>query len=93
MVKRYMEYVDGETQGVVLYDDYAALAERCERLEAALREARRAIGDHYAPNDCYATGPLTGDEYMDLVQCPACAFIATHERISGSSGGEGWLSA
>jgi hypothetical protein len=44
-------------------------------LEKLLAAARRAIGDHHAPNDCYATGPMTGDEYLDLVQCPACAFL------------------
>lgn len=54
---------------------------RIWELEAALEEARRAIGDHFAPSDCYATGPLTGDPYRDLVVCPACSFIATHDTI------------
>lgn len=45
----------------------------------ALIEARRAIGMHNAPNDCYATGPLTGDEFRDLVQCPACSAIAMYD--------------
>ena len=53
--------------------------ERAKRLEDALQEGRRAIGDHYAPHDCYATGPLTGDTFRDLVQCPACSFIAMHD--------------
>lgn len=48
-------------------------------LREALKEGRRAIGDHYAPNDCYATGPLTGDAHRDLVECPACSFIAMHD--------------
>lgn len=52
-----------------------------EALMDALREARRAIGDHWAPNDCYATGPLTGNAYRDLVECPACSFIARFERL------------
>ena len=50
-------------------------------LVEALREGRRAIGEHSAPHDCYATGPLTGDEFIDLVQCPACCFIAKHEAV------------
>jgi len=49
------------------------------RLREALKEARRAIGDHHAPSDCYATGPLTGDPFRDLVQCPACSFIAMYD--------------
>lgn len=50
-----------------------------ERKNAALREGRRAVGDHFAPNDCYATGPLTGDPFRDLVECPACSFILKYE--------------
>lgn len=49
---------------------------------AALDEARRAIGDHYAPNDCYATGPVTGNDYRDLVECPACSFIAMYDAAT-----------
>jgi len=45
----------------------------------ALHEGRRAIGSHVAPNDCYATGPMTGDHFRDLVQCPACSFIAMYD--------------
>lgn len=45
----------------------------------ALHEGRRAIGDHSAPNDCYATGPVTGNHYRDLVECPACSFIAAYD--------------
>ena len=50
MVKRYdmrefddciERYEDGS---LVSYADYAALAERCERLEAALRMAREELG-------------------------------------------------
>lgn len=46
------------------------------QLVEALEEGLRAIGDHHAPGDCYATGPMTGDPFRDLVQCPACSFIA-----------------
>jgi len=49
------------------------------RLVEALEEGRRAIGEHCAPHDCYATGPLTGDAFRDLVQCPACSFIESHD--------------
>jgi hypothetical protein len=54
-------------------------------LLSALREARRAIGMHNAPNDCYATGPLTGNEFRDLVECPACSFIALHDEIEAAA--------
>jgi hypothetical protein len=57
-----------------------ALAARLKVAEEALREGRRAIGDHFAPNDCYATGPATSDPYRDLVECPACSFIAMYDR-------------
>ena len=52
-----------------------AAERRVGELEKLMAAARRAIGDHHAPNDCYATGPLTGDAFLDLVQCPACAFL------------------
>ena len=58
------------------------------RLLEALEEGRRAVGDHYAPNDCYATGPATGDHYRDLVQCPACSFIAMYDRAIAAAKGE-----
>ena len=53
-----------------------------------LKEGRRAIGDHWAPNDCYATGPITGDSYRDLVQCPACSFIGMYEAVMTKIGGQ-----
>lgn len=56
-------------------------------LLAVLHEGRRAIGDHFAPNDCYATGPLTGDAIRDLVQCPACSFIAAYDAIIAKAEG------
>lgn len=54
-------------------------------LMEALHEGRRAIGEHYRPNDCYATGPMTGDPIRDLVECPACSFIALFEDIIAKS--------
>lgn len=32
----------------------------------------RVVGDHNPPRDCYATGPMTGNEIEDLVSCPSC---------------------
>ncbi len=61
-----------------------AAERRVGELEKLMAAARRAIGDHHAPNDCYATGPLTGDEFLDLVQCPACAFLEQHEALTGA---------
>ena len=57
----------------------AAALERVKVLTDAVKEGRRAIGDHFAPHDCYATGPMTGDTFRDLVQCPACSFIAMYD--------------
>lgn len=54
---------------------------------AVLKEGRRAIGDHHAPDDCYATGPLTGSHYRDLVECPACSFIAKYDEIIAKAKG------
>ena len=63
--------------------DKADTAERrVADLEKLLASARRAIGDHHAPNDCYATGPLTGDQFLDLVQCPACAFLDQYAALT-----------
>ena len=55
------------------------LVQMNQELLEALEEGRRAIGEHFAPNDCYATGPMTGDEFRDLVQCPACSFITMYD--------------
>jgi|GEM_PF-2139680 len=65
----------------------ALLAER-EALKRMLRSSVRtgllAIGDHFAPNDCYATGPLTGDPFADLLVCPACSALAEYKRIEAA---------
>lgn len=52
-----------------------------KQLLESLKEGRRAVGDHHAPDDCYATGPMTGDTFRDLVQCPACSFIGMYEAV------------
>ena len=53
-------------------------------VEALARAAERANGEHIAPHDCYATGPLTGDPYRDLVSCPGCELAAAlaHPEIA-----------
>lgn len=66
----------------------ARLIAAAPELLKALHEGRRAIGDHFAPNDCYATGPLTGDGFRDLVQCPACSFIAMYDAAIAKATGE-----
>lgn len=70
-----------------IFEANANLIASAPELLAALEEGRRAIGDHFAPNDCYATGPLTGDEFRDLVQCPACSFIAMYEDVIAKAKG------
>ena len=66
----------------------ARLIAAAPELLEALKEGRRAIGEHFAPNDCYATGPATGDAFRDLVQCPACSFIAMYDSaIAKATGG------
>ncbi len=59
-----------------------SMGEERDRLKEALEEDRRAIGNHWAPNDCYATGPVTGDTSRDLVECPACAFLAKFDALT-----------
>ena len=56
-------------------------AER-DRLRKALERGRLAIGEHSAPEECYATGPLTGCAIQDLIVCPACAFIDAYDDIN-----------
>lgn len=75
-------HIKTRTGGRMDSDEVAAnarLMASAPYLLEALKEARRAIGDHFAPNDCYATGPLTGDPIRDLVQCPACSAIAMYD--------------
>ena len=60
-----------------LCDERDALRKRlaeAEREIARWKElAIRAVGDHWAPNDCYSTGPLHGDIRDEM--CPACDVI------------------
>jgi hypothetical protein len=84
---------DGAADGdVVFYADHAAALAAVEAERARLREsldAIRADWIHNAPGDCYATGPLTGNAYTDLVRCPGCAIQATLDAaLSAAPGGE-----
>ncbi len=49
-----------------------AFPDLVKALEDTISASERAIGDHIAPEHCYATGPKTGDALADLVECPAC---------------------
>ncbi|NTJ46860.1 hypothetical protein G6K93_07510 [Agrobacterium rhizogenes] len=77
---RVLANVHIEPGNVVDEANARLIAASPETLEA-LKEGRRAIGNHFAPDDCYATGPLTGDAIRDLVQCPACTFIGMYEAV------------
>jgi hypothetical protein len=46
-------------------------ASEIRRLKKALALYKDAY-PHRAPDDCFATGPKTGDPYLDLVVCPGC---------------------
>ena len=80
------EHINGRTGAEVIAN--AHLIAAAPDLLAALEEGRRAIGDHYAPNDCYATGPLTGDHYRDLIECPACSFIEKYDAAIAKARGQ-----
>ncbi len=47
----------------------AAAPDLLEALEACVEQL-----DH-VPNDCWATGPFTGNALQDLVACPGCAAL------------------
>lgn len=55
-------------------------SERSELIEL-IELMRLAIGEHNAPNDCYSTGPLSGNPVSDLVACPACSAIAKYDAV------------
>lgn len=84
-VREQREYYRGVPAGA----EVERLAKDRDALLGALREGRRAIGNHDAPGDCYATGPLTGDAIRDLVECPACSFIAAHDAAIHQCEGAG----
>jgi hypothetical protein len=94
----WLERLSGRVRGWPAEDGGSCLVEAHDliamvashgRMTAALHEGRRAIGDHWAPNDCYATGPVTGDSIRDLVECPACSFIADYDAAIAKAKGVG----
>lgn len=57
-----------------------AIIKRLKRERDALLAAcvlSRTALDHLVPEDCWATGPVTGDLVQDLIVCPGCQAIAT----------------
>jgi hypothetical protein len=84
----YEVSANGTLVGRIENESDARLTAVAPELLEALHEGRRAIGDHFAPGDCYATGPMTGDPIRDLVQCPACSFIATYDAVIAKARGE-----
>jgi hypothetical protein len=79
--------IGGYDDRINLYEgDWHLFAAAPEMLEA-LKIGRRAIGEHYAPDECYIIGPLTGNDYIDLVQCPACQFIHMYDAVIAKAEG------
>lgn len=71
-----VQFYDRAQQALDELDKYRATAEALAAMVEQLREAmKRVVGTHYAPDDCYATGPLTGNAYLDLVECPSCTAL------------------
>ena len=62
-----------------------AMVEARAAVAELIEAATRANGEHSAPHDCYATGPLTGDPYRDLVSCPGCELSAALARVTGAA--------
>jgi hypothetical protein len=60
------------------------LGEARDAVAELIEAAKMANGDHSAPHDCYATGPLTGDPVMDLVVCPGCRLAAALANVGGA---------
>lgn len=71
--------------GVMPWCSYSAqkdLQKARDAVVALIEAATRANGEHSAPHDCYATGPLTGDRFRDLVSCPGCELAAALSRAT-----------
>lgn len=67
-------------------DEARSQLRESQECELALREILKdVIGDHSAPNDCYATGPMTGNALYDLVRCPACCAIKYLSNTSATA--------
>lgn len=66
-----------------LADENYQLRAMVAELEKLKQAAIRVVGEHSSPNDCYATGPLTGDPFADFVECPSCTFLKLLEADNG----------
>lgn len=64
------------------YDDGTPIRAAVAEL---IKAAKLVNADHAAPHDCYATGPLTGDPYLDLVRCPGCQLATALANIGGDA--------
>lgn len=69
-------------QGLDPFEEDERLCIRVEQLERLIIAADRAVGTHNAPDDCFATGPMTGDPIIDLVECPACIYLAMRKKVA-----------
>ena len=75
-----------EQQRVIreLREQLVASEQRVKVLEELVSAAVLAIGEHNAPTDCYATGPLTGNPIADLCVCPACSFLSMYKKLEAT---------
>jgi len=100
-VREHVNWYDPDTKHTLIADEdnkvigmvlpkhihYGELFAAAPEMLEALKIGRRAIGEHHKPTDCYATGPLTGNHFADLVQCPACLFIHMYDATIAKAEG------
>lgn len=70
-----------EGMGLRYGDKWKAAHDALAELIAA---AKLVNAGHTAPHDCYATGPMTGDPFLDLVRCPGCQLAEALARVGGA---------
>jgi hypothetical protein len=78
-----VEHIGGLEAGLSLLSEQALKLEK--QRNKLLESLKDVIGSHFAPNDCYSTGPMTGDPVYDLVRCPSCCGLALIEEIETSA--------
>lgn len=81
VIEQAFTFCAGQNSGPSQDDMRQARAAVAALIEAAMR----ANGDHTAPHDCYATGPVTGNPIADFVSCPGCELAAALARIGGAA--------
>jgi len=67
--------IDFEGEFGVEQQANAKLIVAAPEMLTALRASKSAL-THSRPDDCWATGPATGDHIEDLVVCPGCRAMA-----------------